>query len=67
MFLYPSSTKSPIESKNLENGYYEHFAKIDNSVIGQFQALMKDGCTEQDIKKDSMIAGSMAMAMCCIL
>lgn len=46
---------------------YAQFANIDDSIVSDFKDLMRNGCNEEDIRSDSLIAGSISMALCCIL
>nr|XP_002120803.1 general transcription factor IIH subunit 3-like [Ciona intestinalis] len=74
VFLYPAqeSSHSPDPSKASISDQaggdcrYEHFAKVDDSVTDKFKELMRDGCEKNDIRRDSLIAGSMAIALCYI-
>ena len=46
---------------------YELFATVNDTIVLNFKTLMKNGCKDSDIRSDSLIAGSMSMALCCIL
>ncbi|CAK8693818.1 unnamed protein product [Clavelina lepadiformis] len=67
IFLYP-----PPQAGNEQNSSEygdcrdKHFAVVDNAIISSFKTLMSDGCEEKDMRSDSLIAGSMANALCYI-
>ena len=76
MFLYPNPKNEKSESKQVNGDSnsssasdcrYDQFANVDDMIVANFKALMHDGCHEKDIRSDSLIAGSMSMALCCIL
>nr|CAB3251311.1 general transcription factor IIH subunit 3-like [Phallusia mammillata] len=66
VFLYPSSSQEGEQFISISDGRYEHFARVDSSIIQDFRQLMADGCEDKDIRSDSLIAGSMSTALCYI-
>lgn len=53
-------------SKN-HDGRYQKFADVSDTVVEEFKALMSNPPVENEIRNDSLIAGSMAVALCCEL
>uniref|UniRef100_H2YE82 General transcription factor IIH subunit 3 n=1 Tax=Ciona savignyi TaxID=51511 RepID=H2YE82_CIOSA len=74
VFLYPPMKETGViepeetapTDKVGNDRRYGHFARVDNTVTDKFKELMREGCEESDIRRDSVIAGSMATALCCI-
>ena len=68
--MYPSCDGDDDEKdsseQSIESGH-AGFTNVNNAVTSRFKELMKDGCGKDDIRSDSLIAGSMANALCCIL
>merc|ERR1739838_463489 len=64
-FLYPSRTEIEQNSnQGVDSTFTDHETKKINSIICEsFMKLLEDGCGKEDIKKDSLIAGSLALAV----
>lgn len=58
--LYPNSQASQSTSKD---GRYELFCHMNDQIIGQVQSLVLHSM-EEALYSDSLIAGSLAMALC---
>lgn len=68
VYLYPSGDgdeEKVSSEQSIESGH-AGFTNVNNAVTSRFKELMKDGCGKDDIRSDSLIAGSMANALCYI-
>lgn len=63
-FLFPRRDNT-INTKQ-HDGRYQKFADVSDTVIEEFKALMSVPPAENEIRNDSLIAGSMAVALCYI-
>ncbi|KAG8183598.1 hypothetical protein JTE90_025150 [Oedothorax gibbosus] len=65
-FLYPQPSSTDVDDLRPSDGQYELFAKIKNAVNTNVKDLVERGISEE-IYTESLIAGAMTMALCCIL
>ncbi|GBO10614.1 hypothetical protein AVEN_170215-1, partial [Araneus ventricosus] len=65
-FLYPLPSSSESEETRPSDGQYELFANIKNAVHTNVKKLVLEN-NEEEIYTESLVAGAMTMALCCIL
>ncbi|XP_035690492.1 general transcription factor IIH subunit 3-like isoform X2 [Branchiostoma floridae] len=64
-FLYPKNMADPrLDQRRGEDGRYEQFATVDDTVVEEIKQFMTSDTTSRELKTDTLLAGSLAVALC---
>lgn len=66
-FLYPSPDQVETSNKRQIKIGGDDSKKINQIISENFKKLMLEDANQNDVRTDSLIAGSISLALCCIL